>query len=243
MALKIIKKQDMKKNIVIIAIILIAAIAGLAMMMNRKSGEGNKNGEEPAGKLSPLNAAYLVETDMITLENGKAESINPYGAQKMTTEVDGQPVSGDLNSDGQNDWALVLKQQTENDPAIYYYAAIALVDEGKSLIVGSNAVPLGEGVKIEDIAIVNQAMRINYLERKIDGDAVEEEPTVPVSKSYILDGAMLKELTQKRANAQAEAACTDNRGEWNMENQECSGISQELCDRFGGKFENELCKF
>jgi len=108
----------MKKNIVIIAIILIAAIAGLAMMMNRKSGEGNKNGEEPAGKLSPLNAAYLVETDIITLENGKAETINPYGAQKMTTEVEGQPVSGDLNSDGQNDWALVLKQQTENDPAV-----------------------------------------------------------------------------------------------------------------------------
>ena len=103
--------------------------------------------------------------------------------------------------------------------------------------------PLGDGVKIEDVAIVNQAMRINYLERKIDGDAVEEKPTVPVSKSYIIDGAMLKELTQKRANAQAEAACTDNRGQWNMENQECSGISQELCDRFGGKFESDLCKF
>jgi hypothetical protein len=54
---------------------------------------------------------------------------------------------------------------------------------------------------------------------------------------------MLKELTQKRANAQAEAACTDNRGEWNMDTQECSGISQELCQQFGGKFENELCKF
>ena len=63
----------MKKNIVIIAIILIAAIVGLAMIMNQKSGEENKTGEEPAGKLSPLNAAYLVETDMITLENGKAE--------------------------------------------------------------------------------------------------------------------------------------------------------------------------
>ncbi len=236
------KLKTMNKKILILAIVAIIAVAA-AIMMNQSKPAEQPEGEEPAGKLSPLNAPYLVETDIITLENGKAETINPYGAQKMTTEVEGEPISGDLNADGQNDWALVLKQQTENDPAIYYYAAIALVNEEKELIVGSNAVPLGEGVKIEDIAIVNQAMRINYLERKIDGDNVEPEPTVPVSKSYILDGAMLKELTQKRANAQAEAACTDNRGEWNMDTQECSGISQELCQQFGGKFENELCKF
>jgi len=232
----------MKKSILVLLVILVGGIAAF-MMFNKPQTEKNGEKQPPASKLSPLNAPYLVETDIITLENGKAESINPYGAQKMITEVEGEPVSGDLNSDGQNDWALVLKQQTENDPAIYYYAAIALVNEEKELIVGSNAVPLGEGVKIEDIAIVNQAMRINYLERKIDGDEVESEPTVPVSKSYIIDGAMLKELTPKRANAQAEAACTDNRGEWNMDTQECSGISQELCQQFGGKFENNLCKF
>ena len=151
---------------------------------------------------------------------------NLYGPTEATIAFTAYRVPADLPEDGVVPIGLPFDGQH-----------VALLDEA------GNAVPLGEGVKIEDIAIVNQAMRINYLERKIDGDAVEEEPTVPVSKSYILDGAMLKELTQKRANAQAEAACTDNRGEWNMENQECSGISQELCDRFGGKFENELCKF
>ncbi len=232
----------MKKGILILLVIA-AAVIGFIVLQNGKSGDKATDNGAPASKLSPLNAAFLVETDMIALENGKAETINPYGAQKMITEVEGKPVAGDLNSDGQDDWGLVLRQQTENDPAIYYYVAIALVDEEKELIVGSNAVPLGEGVKIENIAIVNQAVRVNYLERKTDGDEVEKEPTVPVSKSYILDGAMLKELTPKRANAQAEAACTDNRGEWNMEAQECSGISQDLCQQFGGKSENDLCKF
>ncbi len=230
----------MKKGILILIVVLVLGIAAF-MMFNKPQQE--KGGEQPASNLSPLNAPYLVETDIITLENGKAEGINPYGAQKMTTEIIGDPVSGDLNSDGQNDWAVVIKQQTENDPGVYYYAAIALVDEAQNLIVGSNAVPLGEGVKIENISIVNQAVRINYLERKIDGDEVESEPTVPVSKSYIIDGAMLKELTQKRANAQAEAACTDNRGEWNMDTQECSGISREMCGQFGGEFSNNLCSF
>lgn len=231
----------MNKGILLLIIVLVCGIAAWMMFGKPKNQEGGT--QEPVSKLSPLNAKYLVETDFVSLENGKAEGINPYGAAKMTTEIAADPVSGDLNSDGQTDWAVVLKQQTENDPGVYYYVAIALVDEEKELIVGSNAVPLGEGVKIENIAIVNQAARVNYLERKTDGDEVEKEPTVPVSKSYILDGAMLKELTPKRANAQAEAACTDNRGEWNMETQECSGISQDLCQQFGGKFENDLCKF
>jgi len=61
--------------------------------------------------------------------------------------------------------------------------------------------------------------------------------------SFLPNQAIATLATPKRANAQAEAACTDNRGEWNADTQECSGISQELCQQFGGKFENDLCKF
>ncbi len=231
----------MNKGILVLIVVLVLGVAAWMMLGGPKKQEGGT--QEPVSKLSPLNAKYLVETDFVSLENGKAEGINPYGAAKMTTEITGEPVSGDLNSDGQADWAVVLKQQSENDPGAYYYVAIALVDESKDLIVGSNAVPLGEGVKIEDVTIINEAVRVNFLERKLNGDEVEPEPTVPVSRSYILDGVMFKELTQKRANAQAEAACTDNRGEWNMDENTCSGISQELCDQFGGEFEGNLCKF
>jgi hypothetical protein len=167
-----------KKILFAIVIIIIAAIGFGIFVFNKKfKTETPKiENQEPAGTLTPLNANYLVETDIISLQNGKAETVNPYGAAKITTEIAGQPVSGDLNSDGQSDYAVVLKQQTENDPGVYYYAAIALVDEKIKMIAGSNAVPLGEGIKIEDIAIVNQAVRINYMERKLDGDNVEKKP-------------------------------------------------------------------
>jgi hypothetical protein len=232
----------MKKIILFLIIIAIATAIGFTMF-NKPKNETAKNDENSAGTLTPVNAKYWIETDLVQLENGKAETINPYGAAKMTTEIIGQPVAGDLNSDGQSDYAVALKQQTENDPGAYYYVAIALVDEAKNMIVGSNAVAIGEGVKIEDIAIVNQAVRVNYLERNISGDEVESEPTIPVSKSYILDGVMFKELTPKRANAQAEAACTDNRGEWNKDENVCTGITQELCAQFGGNFTDPTCKF
>jgi len=238
----------MNKKILILLIVLAIAATGIALFLNKKltpppAGQTPEEDKKPASNLSPLNAKYLVETQLLELQNGKAESINPYGAQKQTTEVWDQPIAGDLNSDGQTDYALVLKQQTANDPAVYYYVAIALVDEPKNLIVGSNAVPLDEGIKIENISIVNQAVRVNYLTRKITGDEVEKEPTIPVSKSYILDGAMLKELTQKRANAQAEAACTDNRGEWNKNADECKGLDKNWCQSHGGNFESGVCKF
>jgi hypothetical protein len=232
-----------KKILLAIVIVIVAAVIGFVIFNKTKTETPKTENQKPASNLTPLTAKYWIETDLISLEKGKAETINPNGAAKLITEVVGQPVSGDLNSDGQADYALVLKQQTENDPGVYYYAAIALVDEAKNIIVGSNAVALGEGIKIEDIAIVNQAVRINYLERKINGDAVAKEPTEPISKSFILDGVMFKELTEKRANAQAEAACTDNRGAWIITTTECKGLSNDWCNKTGGKFENNLCKF
>jgi len=42
---------------------------------------------------------------------------------------------------------------------------------------------------------------------------------------------MLKEITDKRATAQVEAACTDNGGEWNSDTLECKGLSKDWCQK------------
>ncbi len=155
----------MKKFIVILAIVVIVA-AGAWLVFNKpasapKPGPVAVGTDKPASKLNPGNAKYLVEAQLVSLENGKAETVSPYGAAKQTTEIWGTPVSGDMNSDGQADWAVILTQKTENDPGVYYYAAIALVDEAQGLIVGSNAVPIGDRIDVKDIAIVNDAVKIN----------------------------------------------------------------------------------
>ena len=239
----------MNKKILIVLAVLVVLIIGGIILMNKiktsvnKQNPQTKNSNTPAVQLSPLNAKYLVESKMVNLENGKEESISPYGAQKQTTEIWGAPVSGDLNSDGQNDYAVIITQKTENDPGVYYYAAIALVDQQKNLIVGSNAVPMGDRIDIKNVAIVNDAVRINYLDWKTNGDEVEASPTMPVIKSYILDGVMFRELTEKRANAQAEAACTDNGGEWTKDSNQCKNLSQEWCQKNGGEFKDNVCNF
>ncbi|MCU0653259.1 MAG: hypothetical protein MUD10_03300 [Candidatus Pacebacteria bacterium] len=238
----------MKKILLLVILVIIGIAAYLFLAkpnpQTPSGGEQNPAGEnKPERKLSPLTAKYIVEGRIVSLENGKEETVSPYGAAKQVTESVGDPLLADLNSDGESDYALIIKQYTENDIGVYYYAAIALADEKTGVIAGSNAVPLGDRIVIKDTAIVNQAFRINYLDWRTDGDNVEASPTLPMTKSYILDGVMLKELTEKRANAQAEAACTDNSGAWDKEKRSCSGLTKEWCDQNAGKFENNLCNF
>jgi hypothetical protein len=236
----------MNKKFLFAIIAIIAVVAAIVFLSGKFKGtpqNNNQQGQNTPKKLSPLTAKYIVEGQIVSLDNGKEETVSQNGAEKQTTEVWGTPVSGDLNSDGQPDYALILMQSTANVVGVYYYAAIALADEKSGIIAGSNAVAIGDRIDVKNIAIINNAVRISYLDWKTTGDAVEATPSVPVTKSFILDGVMLKELTDKRANAQAEAACTDNRGTWNKTANECKGLAQDLCQKFGGTFDKDICKF
>lgn len=233
-------KKIVRILLIVIGLVIVSGIIWqYAVPKNNTKQEQN----EPESKLSPLNCQYIVENQVVTLKEGKEESTSPYGNQKVITAIEGTPVSGDLNSDGQKDYAVIITQKTDGDVGVYYYTAIALADEKSGVIAGTVAVPLGDRIVIQDSAIVNQAFRINYLDWKTDGDAVEDKPSQPVTKTFILDGIMLKEITGKRANAQVEAVCTDNGGEWNADASECKGLSKEKCEQHTGKFENDLCKF
>jgi hypothetical protein len=235
-------KKIVPALIIVIGLVIAGGIAWHYAAPKDNGGNGTKN-NQPENKLNPLNCQYIVEGQVAVLKDGKEETTSQYGNQKVTTEIVGTPAVGDLNSDGQQDYAVVITQKTDGDVGVYYYAAVALADEKSGVIAGTVAVPLGDRIVIQDTAIVNQAFRINYLDWKTDGDAVEAAPTQPVTKTFILDGIMLKEITGKRATAQVEAECTDNGGTWNADASECKGLTKEWCEKNTGKFENDTCKF
>jgi hypothetical protein len=231
-------------TVIAVAVITVAAFVLINKIKNSPGGQTqNTVNNKAAVKLSPLDAKYWIESQLISLKDGKAETVSPYSKQKQTTQIVGTPVSGDLNSDGQADWAVIITQKFADDPGVYYYAAIALVDNKKGIIVGSNAVAIGDRINLKNVAIVNDAVKIDYLDWKTNGDAVESFPTNPVSKSFILDGVMFKELTNKRASAQVEAACTDKGGTWIKTSNECKGLDKDWCAKTGGQFSGAICKF
>jgi len=102
---------------------------------------------------------------VVTLKDGKQDSTSSYG-NKNDYRIVGTPITGDLNSDGQKDYAVVITQKTDGDVGVYYYAAVALADEKTGVIAGTVAVPLGDRIVIQNSAIVNQAFRLNYLDWK-----------------------------------------------------------------------------
>jgi hypothetical protein len=145
---------------------------------------------ETTDHFNPLSATYEIGNRKITLVGGKAVSkpIAP-GATTTTTKIIGTPASGDLNSDGKTDAALVLTQDWGGSGTFYYIAAAVNLN-GRAQ--GTNAILLGDRIAPRRVKIVSGQIIVTYLERK-NGEPFSTKPTVPVTKRFVLEGEALKE--------------------------------------------------
>ena len=149
------------------------------------------------GPFDPLNAAYRIEGETITLRNGSAETeeVMPYGVgsgatTKTETAIFGVPIRGDINGDGRADAAFFLVQDT-GGTGRFYYAAAAL-DE-KNGTTGTNAIFLGDRIAPQTIQIQNGLIIVNYADRAAT-ESFAASPSFGVSKYLVFDGTMLKEV-------------------------------------------------
>jgi len=100
---------------------------------------------------SVLDATYIIEKQEVRLIGGWAEvRAAPGSAGKIITVVFGEPVYGDLDSDGYNDAALFLARDSGGSGTFYYVAA-AIAKNG--IYRGTNAVFLGDRVVLWTIRI------------------------------------------------------------------------------------------
>jgi len=111
----------------------------------------------------PLSAGYEIEGREIFLQNGRSEmAIAPDSATKIRTFVSETAVHGDLDSDGDDDAALLLV----HDPGgsgIFYYVAVARNINGQYR--GTNAVRLGDRIVPRDLQIGNGVIVARYAKR------------------------------------------------------------------------------
>jgi len=136
----------------------------------------------------PLNATYMLSGSPMRLVNGRAEATTPGSASTTTISVFGEPVSGDLNGDGQADAALILTQTSGGSGTFYYAAAAISTSTGAQ---GTNAVLLGDRIAPQNIEIKNGEVIANYAERN-SGEPMTTAPSVGVSKYLVWDGSTLK---------------------------------------------------
>lgn len=139
------------------------------------------------------NATYQVSDapgGTVTLKDGKASvEIAPGSATKYEATLGEQTASGDLNGDGVADAADILITSPGGSGTFYYVAAVP--NQNGAAGTGVTAL-LGDRVKVQTLGIANGAINVTYLDRK-EGEPMSADPTVPVSKTYVLENGKLVE--------------------------------------------------
>lgn len=163
----------------------VAAAAALALLLLAMRPAMNRQ----VAQVDPSavkNVAVTVDKQNFTLKDGVAEvPAAPGSAATNSLRVVGDPVSGDVNGDGRPDAALLLA----NDPGgsgTFYYAVLA-VDDGGSFRA-TNALPLGDRIKPQDVTFSDGMFNYRFLERK-PGESMAGDPRVPTTVVVRLDPA------------------------------------------------------
>ncbi|MFA6354458.1 MAG: hypothetical protein WCX12_02120 [Candidatus Paceibacterota bacterium] len=167
-----------KKSLVIVLVVLIVGFGAYYIKQN----------QAPV-VFDPLNATYILDDQPVTLTNGKSEvSAAPGSATEITTTIFGEPVTGDLNSDGKPDAAIILVDNPGGTGTFYFVAAAINTHKGAQ---GTNAVLLGDRIAPQNIQIKNGQIIANYTDRGPD-DPMSVPPSIGVSKYLVFDGTGLK---------------------------------------------------
>ncbi len=174
---------------------------GLMLVFTALQGCANNGVEEGRASDGPLYATYTVGGQAVTLVDGHAEQpAAPGSSQKITTGVWGTPELADLNSDGREDAALILIQDSGGSGTFYYVVAAIREDDGYR---GTSSVLLGDRIAPRTIGIVDNRISVNFLDRA-PGDAFTTPPSVPTEQLAIYDPDT-RQLTQVARNFEGEA--------------------------------------
>jgi hypothetical protein len=114
----------------------------------------------------PLNAAYVIDDQMLRLRAGRHQApAAPGSATLRTTTVFGKPAFGDLDDDGRPDAALLLVQQSGGSGVFFYVAAALNRSDGYH---GTNGVLLGDRIAPQSITIRHGVVMANFADRRAD---------------------------------------------------------------------------
>lgn len=193
----------MKKTIsILLAALCITGVVGCSSNKNQVSQKTKNvtlaanaaNTAKTKTVLDPLNATYKIDNNLIKLTNGKSVvEVAPGSASKLVTTVWKQAAIADLNGDKINDAALILIQDGGGSGTFYYVAANISLKDGKH--IGTNAILLGDRIKMQSIKIENGNIVVNYLDRK-ENDPMTTEPSVAKTRTFFISETSLVEKTK-----------------------------------------------
>jgi hypothetical protein len=95
-----------------------------------------------------------------------AQSTNIIIPNKKIKQYFGNEALGDLNNDGKDDVAFIIKRNDDDGEGDMFYLTSAIqIDEGK---LGTNLIYLGGNLEVQKIAIENNLIKIDYSTKDVD---------------------------------------------------------------------------
>lgn len=138
------------------------------------------------------NISYEIEGDVVKLVNGGAETVvAPNSGTTITTEYFGNEARGDINSDGTEDVAFILTQDSGGS-GVFYYVVVALkLNNGYK---GLNAIFLGDRIAPQTTEFRDGRFIVNYADRS-EGEPFSTDPSIGVSKYLEVEKNKLVEVS------------------------------------------------
>ena len=159
------------------------AIAGF-IRFNFTDGGDVRGDRQPSPEVTDL--AITIDGQTFVMTDGVAETAaQPGSATQNTVRIVGDPVAGDADGDGDPDAALLI----QNDPGgsgTFYYAVVAINEVGS--YHASNAVPLGDRIDPQTVALKDGRFVYTYLERA-PGESMADRPSVEKIVTISVDKA------------------------------------------------------
>lgn len=194
---------SMKKTIGIVAgVLVLVTIFGWGVFKFKFEVNDKSIGLEIGGATSPKDSTYKINGTSVTLKNGVSEIVVvPGSASKIITKYFGNEVKHDFNSDGREDVAFLLTQETGGSGTFYYVVAALNTTNG---YVGSDAVFLGDRISPQSTNMGNgNVIIVNYAERN-PGDPFTTKPSLGKSIWLLLDSKTMQ-FGQVAQNFEGEA--------------------------------------
>lgn len=161
--------------------VLVALIFGLIIgWLAGKAGL-----KECEAEITPLNASYTIEGEIFLLDEGQSSTDS-----KVKVAAWGDPIFGALNTDDQDDAAMIFTYNGGGSGTFYYVAA-ALKDKGKGY-TGTNSILLGDRINPDTITIDDGNITVSYFDRK-SGESMTTKPSVKIVRKFFVGSGVLLE--------------------------------------------------
>ncbi len=171
----------MKKNLWIIAIVLVITLVVLTVSKNLDK-KVTVNEETPKDH---KNISYKIEGKNVLLQDGVSEEeAAPGSASKIVTKYFGNEFKKDIDKDGREDIVFLITQETGGTGKFYYVVGALNKVAGYK---GTDAVLLGDRIAPENITSGNgNIVVVNYADRK-PGESFDVAPSVGKSLLLLLN--------------------------------------------------------